>query len=292
MQTTRDAALCHHAITCCCLELNDALGAVRSGEQALSLARASGDRDLEGLVLIYLALGYGRLRRYAEESRMLHRYLDLVDFMKDSRQYAPEVYQALGQNCLRREDYPEAVRHLEAAMTLAVQAGDDRCAESSRRLLRSATIRAGRLDEAAKLFAESRAFLKRHPEDQITRFWYWHDRSDWAIAGQRQQRAQKAAWQAVNAAAGDLALEFEGYMLHHRLALIAGDPAQAMRFACEARVSALHGGRYDLAYEAVDAMINLNQAHGTSVMKGLAGHYARRGMNLFKYVPEHLFRPL
>lgn len=292
VQTMTGAAVCHHAIARACLGLNDAVGAVKAGEHAQILAEMTGDRDLEGRVLIDLATGYSRLRRYADESRALERYLERVDSPDKTGGQGPEALQGLGRNRLRRGEYGEAVRCLTQAMCRAAAAGDEQVAETSRRLLRKASIGAGLLDEVKLLLKGSRTFIKHHPQDREALFWYWHDRSDFAMASCKTGQAEKTAWLAVNAALGEVPLEFAGYMLHYRHQLAGGCGEQAMRFACEARVCALQGGRFDLAYEAFEAMLGLIEAHGPSVMKGLAGYYARRGVNLYRYVPEQLFRPL
>lgn len=288
-QTIRQAAQAYHAIARCRTEMGDALGATRPGELAADLADRAGDSDLLGLVLIDLAASYGKLRRYQQQVRVLQRYLAMASHLQRAVCAEAQALLSLGEALVSLEQYAEAETALSASLRQAVEGGLIQVAERARRLLRAAHLRGGKPYCAKGLFPDSARYIQTHPEDWEAAFWYAFDNADYVWTLGQSQAAFRSARRGLEISRGQPLAEFAAFMQLHRFALQVDQVGEAAGFAMAARIVALEGERYDMASEALSAVIGLVECFGHEVLGQLERSGAMHGVNLLRYIPERLW---
>lgn len=290
-QTTNVQAECHYAIFRCDSEAGELISAAQRGERALHLAQVSEAVDLSGMILFDLSLTYARLRRYRQLVRTMTRWLELEPQLKSSPVQQGRVRHRLAWAHLCLSEYTEALIQTEQVRVLALQAGNQRLAECSRRLHRRILLRANSLDEVPHLIEASRQYFSAHPDDTKSHFYLWYDLADLTAARGSPPAAVAHALRALELASGNTQHEVDCYLLLYRIAAAQSDWQDALAFALNARLSALSGDRLDLAHEALILLDELLCAHGPSLLDGIQRHFVRSGVNPLEFFPAHVSPP-
>lgn len=281
--TTQEALECHYALLKCHLKARSTIAAAHSGEQALALACDARDFEMAGKILVGLRSAYCRLRMYRQQERADSKVLRMLMEFGGTLELEFQVRFGLATAALKLGEYQRALN--QVGMARAVCGDDPGAAEECRRLMRSAMLRLGRLDEVQTLLAESYAYIDHHPDDRKAKFKYWFDLAEYTLAGGSPERAVLNVLQALDFTAAKTVPTVLCYLLLHRCAAARQEWADALAFALHARLAALDGERHDLSHQALLIMSDLLQEHGPVLLDGLGRHFASSGLDPFRFLP-------
>jgi len=258
------------------------------GELAWKLALSESAYDLAGVALLDLATAYGQLSRYRRQVRTLRRYLDLLERMNVARVHEPIALYRLGWAFFHMGENDQADACLSAGLLAAERWEDSQTADICRRLKRSLRIRTGQLAEVPPLLEQSSAYMSAQPQDRAAAYGYWHGLAELAQASGRPAESVSHALKALEYADSQVNEEVECHLLLCESAIAVGDLRDALGFALSARVCAIEGERYDLAYGATTAINDLVSRASANVLEGFSLQFARHGLNVFRYIPTQL----
>lgn len=286
--TNLEAAQSYHAIAHCHVAVRNAQDACVPGEMAWKLAVSVPDWDLAGQALLDLSTAYGQLSRFRKQIRTLRRYLVLLERMSAARRYEPIARYRLGWAAFHMMEDEAAEAFLSDGLLAAERWEDSQTADLCRQLMRALRIRAGRLDEVPQLLEQSAAYLGTQSQDRSAAFGYWYGMAQYTRATGRLAEAIVHALKALEHADGYVENEVECHLLLCECATGLGDESDALGFALAARVCAIEGGRYDLAYGATAVIDNLLSTATPSVLEGFSRQFAQNGLDVFRYIPPQV----
>lgn len=272
----------------------DYLKAREHGEQALAAGLARGESAVYAPALVYLGACYVHLRRLAAAIQLLERYRELLPTLGPAEAaLAGEALLQLGLAHSQRGQHPAARAALAAARAWFTERGESARAEACRRYLTEVCLRQQDYPAVLALLQAGEHYVALHPRDQTARCALHLARGEYELATGNVIRAIRAANTALAAAGSDPVQCYECYMLLLRCAQHQGHHKDVLNFALSARVMALDARRYDLDFQATVVFIelfrSLGEAAGT-MLRELDEAYQRRGLDIYRYLPESLVR--
>lgn len=278
-----------HALGRSKLALADYLGAIEAGEQALPLARRLDDSDLYNQLRVDLGSAYLESRHYDRAVKVLRSLLE-----QEGLTIAPALeaigWEVLGRAQAKLHNVEDALQSYRLAHSLWHQAGEGARTEQVRHRLADLLIKADRLDEAAELLTAGEDYCRSHPEDVTARCRHRLDQAEWHFRHGAYAESVNRCLEALELARGSLVTQYHCYLLLYRNALAQGHARDALGFAFSARVAALDCGRFDLEFEAAEAMFDLIREQGPELVQLVESHYAGHGLDIYQYIPDSVLR--
>lgn len=283
MGTTQpvEAVQIHQVLSRSYLALTEPQRSIAAAEAALVAAEALGRPDLTADLLYTLGLALEQLQRYDEAVRTLYRALQAES--DPNRQGAiladiAGVQRRLGALELSAETYALAsARHAAA--------GDEARAYRCSRQALSAYLKLANADRALPLLTRNDAYIRAHPEDREAALAHALDWAAFFQAAGEPDRSIRVAFQVLELST-DLAQQAQAQLLLCQGARSQDRPLEALSFAMAARISAIDARAYVLEFEAGEAIHQLLQQYGPSLLHGLDRELQTRGVDLYQYISE------
>lgn len=265
----------------CHLALGDLMGAVAPGEEAVTLARSLGLRDLEGAALLDLATALAGLRRLPQALTALERFRQGLPEYTASQCLEGAALRQTAEVMARMGRPADAVDWYQHAGHWFRRFGDEQTAGECLLGIIDTALDAGDLAATERWLAEA----DRHPlgDPASTGRLILARARFYQLVGQPQASADEA-FRALLVAENPSRLQVQAHLHLSRVAEAMDRPVEALGFAFAARVSAIDARLYPLEFEAVALLVRLIHRYGMTSVHELGVELERQGVDLYQYL--------
>lgn len=283
-----DLASINLAISRCRLRLDDYHAALAPALLARKIARDIQDYRLLGRACWVIASVYGYTHQYEQMTRACYEYFEMVPLGYSIPRDEAAIWENLGRGKLFGEAFVEAVRCFERALEKYRLAGDSSAAFRTLWWMSQALLSSGDHARCRTVLRECLTYSHRLPRSHWGCQAVLLARSELAVAEGHMERAAILAHRALSGESKQG--KYKAYMLLHRVSLYYQEYKDAIGYALAARVTALEARRYDLEYEAAEAMLTVVGQTGADLMSELDAEYLSTGVDLTRYVPSNVLK--
>lgn len=277
-----------HAACRARLGLADFFAAVEMGELAAREALGSGEYDVLGQVFLDMGAALGAVREYKLARNCGEEYFRHKPYYQDALQFEGRVLFNHATYFSKLDEWEEAAHVYGLCRQWHWERGELAESDEARRRQAECLIHLGQTEEATRLLIEGEQYVS-----EASRYAQVEQALLWALCHMLQGDADSGASAAMKAL--DAAGDHEELQARAHLSLLAsaemkGSAKDAIGFALAARVAAIDARRYDLEFEASEALFRLLRHHGAGILQELDEEYRNLGVDLCHYISERSYK--
>jgi tetratricopeptide (TPR) repeat protein len=268
--------------------LADFFGAIEMGEVAAREALAHRQYDLVGQVFLDMGAALGAVREYDLALSCGDEYFRHKPYYVDSVHLEGKVLYNHATYLGKLERWEDAANTYAACRQWHWERGELAEADEARRRQVEAMLHLGRTEEATSLLIEGEHYVSEaSPRTRVEQYLLWA--TAYLLDGNSDDSAA-VAMKALDAAGDHEELQARAHLALLASAEAKGSVKDAVGFALAARVAAIDARRYDLEFEASEALFRLLRQHGAGILQELDGEYRHLGIDLCHYISERSYR--